>query len=218
MRYDYKIPEQSALYRELRAAVESCVKEGMTSQETRDALTGMGTKMWGDEETGSLISGLHWTAEQPIKAAAYAAKKAAEKAAEPPPSPDPKPKKRVLSITKQGRAARKAKYVPAVLERRDLGAKWPGCRIDKNFHVFRSDGSEAAYSLDKRFVTCARLKNEDGEWKYPAVFRLMELAGFRKEYVRAPKPKTGWAAHYNSLDEAQAEDPEMYGDPNGLVQ
>ena len=102
---------------------------------------------------------------------------------------------------------------------------YPGCRIDSNFHVFKSDGTEATYSLSRKFWTCARLKNDAGIWDNLSIVRIQELAGLRETYAEKrqrnnPEPLLGdtgktrkqLLATCNDEAEAMAEDPELFGD------
>src|SRR5947207_1321159 len=49
-------------------------------------------------------------------------------------APASKPRTALRSITRQGRAGRKVKFVPKAFERRPIPG-YPGCEIDSNHHV-----------------------------------------------------------------------------------
>jgi hypothetical protein len=210
MTYDYKIPEHVTAFRQLRADVEQCVREGINLQATLAKLADT-VCPWETRETEKFIGGFHWEASQKIQEAARAAKVAA---VEPPPAtPTPTPAKPRTALRSQTRQAKKAKFSPAdksALEKRYI-PEYPGCRIDSNHHVFKPDGTEATYSFNKKFRTCARIKHESGKWKEPSIIELMELVGFRETY-RARKERQATA--YNDRAEAHAEDPEAFPDPN----
>jgi len=129
----------------------------------------------------------------------------------PEPPPPKKPRCALRSITRQGRAGRKVKYIPKALERRPIPG-YPGCEIDSNHHVFKADGNEATYSFNKRFRTCARIKSESGQWKEPSILDLLEKVDFRRYVRKYREPKNPYAP-YTDLAEAHAEEPELFPDP-----
>jgi len=217
MIYDHTVPEQAAVFKRMRAAVEKCCDEGMTEYlEIAAAVEDIGIKMFGGDEAGSLARSLAITTSMRRQAEANAARRAAEKAAadreaeerEKQLADRPRVKSQTRQVTSRFKKAKTEK------ERRWIPG-YPGWKIDSKGHVFAPSGEEAKNRANRRFQWCARVKDENGDWLDRNIHTLMVNAGFlespAEKKARKLTPQQESIKAHGSREEAEACDPETFG-------
>ncbi len=208
MTYDYNDPAQAAVYLQLKSEVNALLDSGATETQDFYAIY-TGVKLWGTENQQRLIWG-HLFAEKQRRSEEARRLEKVEEAAK----PTPAIRSVVRSQTIQGKAAatKRFKKAKSETERRWI-PEFPGFKIDAKAHVYKPSGEEAAYRFNHKFQKCARLKNEDGEWRELNVYNLMVKSGFEESLQdkRARKNQTqytgsrAWKSHYESQEEAVAD-------------
>jgi hypothetical protein len=222
VRYDHTVPEQAAVFKQMRAAVERCLDEGLTDyMAVAAAVEDIGVKMFGGNEAKQLAISLALNTSQRRAQEASAARRAAEKVAaeqqekleEQRLADRPRVKsqtKQVTSRFKKAKTEKERRWIPG----------YPGWKIDGQGHVYAPSGEEAKYRANRRFQWCARVKDENGDWLDRNIHTLMVAAGFL-ESVESKKARrlTPQQEHIKACggdrQAAEAEDPELHGiDPD----